>query len=151
MKFVNFTVIIKKLIHVYFFTSKHAAESHDTIIIKTPDTDVFLLCIAMSWTIGKNLFVMAGTGNRFRIIDTSAISDAYAVACLDSCLFRFIDVFNCIYTQLEEVQNIKTSMISYILLGCNSTSAFRGKGKAKPWKILQENPNFAKSFCDLGK
>ena len=37
------------------------------------------------------------------------------------------------------------------MLGCDSTSAFRGKGKAKPWKILQENPNFAKSFCDLGK
>ena len=41
--------------------SRHAAESHDTIIVKSPDTDVFLLYIAMSRTIGKNLFVMAGT------------------------------------------------------------------------------------------
>ena len=37
------------------------------------------------------------------------------------------------------------------MLGCDSTSAFRGKGKAKPWKIFQENPNYAKSFCDLEK
>ena len=68
--------------------SKHAAESHDTIIVKTPDTDVFLLCIAMRRTIGKNLFVMAGTGNRFRIIDTSAISNALGEE-LCSCLPGF--------------------------------------------------------------
>ena len=68
--------------------SKHAAKSHDTIIVKTLDTDVFLLCIAMCRTIGKNVFVMAGTGNRFQIIDTSAISDALGDE-LCSCLPRF--------------------------------------------------------------
>ena len=61
---------------------------HDTIIVKTPDTDVFLLCIAMRRTIGKNLFVMAGTGNRFRITDTSGISDALGEE-LCSCLPGF--------------------------------------------------------------
>ena len=73
--------------------SKHAAESHDTIIVKTPDTDVFFLCIAMRRTIGKNLFVMAGTGNRFRIIDTSAISNALGEE-LCSCLPGF-HAFSC--------------------------------------------------------
>ena len=38
-----------------------------------------------------------------------------------------------------------------MIVGCDSTSAFHGKGKAKPWRILQENPNLAKSFSDLGK
>ena len=47
--------------------SKHAAESYDHIIVKTPDTDVFVLCIAMQKVIGKDLKVMTGTGNKFRL------------------------------------------------------------------------------------
>ena len=56
--------------------AKHASRRHDHIIIKTPDTDVFIICVEMQKIIGKDLFVMTGTGNKFRIIDTSAISDA---------------------------------------------------------------------------
>lgn len=50
----------------------------------------------------------------------------------------------------KELQKLKERFF-YILIGCDSTSAFRGKGKAKPWKILQDNPDFVQSFCDLGK
>ena len=56
--------------------SKHAAEAHDRIIVKTPDTDVFVLCIAMQNAIGKDVYMMTGTGNKFRLIDTHAVSDA---------------------------------------------------------------------------
>ncbi|CAB4017441.1 Hypothetical predicted protein [Paramuricea clavata] len=107
--------------------SNHAAKTHDTIIARTPDTDVFLLCIAMRRTIGKKLLVMVGTGNRFRITDTSAISDVLGQE-LCSCLLGF-----------------------HAVSGCDSTSVFCGKGKAKPWKILQDNRDFVQSFCDLGK
>ena len=55
--------------------SKHAAGSHEGIIIKTPDTDVFVLCTTMQKTIAKDMFLMTGTGNRFRLIDVSAVSD----------------------------------------------------------------------------
>ena len=56
--------------------AKHASRRHDRIIIRTPDTDVFIICVAMQKTIGKDLLVMTGTGNKFRIIDTSAVADA---------------------------------------------------------------------------
>ena len=56
--------------------SKHAAEAHDRIIVKTPDTDVLVLCIAKQKTIGKDVFMMTGTGNKFRLIDTTPVSDA---------------------------------------------------------------------------
>ena len=56
--------------------SKHVAEAHDRIIVKTPDTDMLVLCIAMQKTIGKDVFMMTGTGNKFRLIDTTAVSDA---------------------------------------------------------------------------
>lgn len=56
--------------------SRHAARTHREILIKSPDTDVFVLCTAMQKTIGKKLYLMTGTGNRFRLIDICAISDA---------------------------------------------------------------------------
>lgn len=39
----------------------------------------------------------------------------------------------------------------YFLIGCDSTSAFHGKGKGKPWKILQEHLKFVESFSQLGR
>ena len=56
--------------------SRHAAEVHAEIIIKSPDTDVFVLCTAMQKTIGKKLYLMTGNGNKFRVIDVAAVSDA---------------------------------------------------------------------------
>ena len=36
-------------------------------------------------------------------------------------------------------------------IGCDSTSAFQGKGKVKPWKVLQMYPKFVESFYQLGR
>ena len=56
--------------------SKHAANAHDRIIIKSPDTDVFILCVAMQKIIGKSLLMMTGKGNKFRVTDIAAVSNA---------------------------------------------------------------------------
>ena len=55
--------------------AKHAAIENDRIIIKSPDSDVFLLCIAMQRVIEKDLYFMTGTGNRFRVIHIRAIAE----------------------------------------------------------------------------
>lgn len=57
--------------------SKHAANTHDRIIIKSTDTDVFILCVAMQKIIGKNLLMMTGNGNKFRVTDIAAVSNAH--------------------------------------------------------------------------
>ena len=54
--------------------SQHASFSHDRIIVKCSDTDVFVLCIANQNNITKPLLLMTGTGNKLCIIDISAIS-----------------------------------------------------------------------------
>lgn len=54
---------------------KAAADTHQRIIIKTPDTDVFVLCVAMQKTVDKELLMMTGTGTKFRLIDISAVSN----------------------------------------------------------------------------
>ena len=56
--------------------SKHTSETHDRIIVKTPDTDVFVVCTSMQKIINKNIYMMTGIGNKFCLIDTQAISEA---------------------------------------------------------------------------
>ena len=66
----------------------HAARVHDQIIIKSPDTDVFLLCVALQTTIGKKLFFLTGTGNNIRCIHIKPIADELGqVIC--QCLLGF--------------------------------------------------------------
>ena len=38
----------------------------------------------------------------------------------------------------------------FFLTGCDSTSAFYGKGKERPWKILQKHHEFRQTFSQLG-
>ena len=59
--------------------TKHATATNERIIIKSPDTDVFILSIAMQPAFSKELFVMTGTGNRFRCIPVSTISNKLGV------------------------------------------------------------------------
>lgn len=59
--------------------AKHAAIENDRVIIKSPDTDVFLLCIVMQRVIEKDLYFMNGTGNRFRVIHIRAIAETLGV------------------------------------------------------------------------
>ncbi|CAB3990956.1 Hypothetical predicted protein [Paramuricea clavata] len=106
---------------------KAAALSHQRIIIKSPDTDVFVLFIAMQKTIGKELLMTTGTGNKFRLIDISSILNV-----LDEELCACLPGF-------------------HGFSGCDSTSAFLGKGKVKPWKALQMNPRFMEIFSQLGR
>ena len=76
----------------------HAAVANDRVIIKSPDTDVFLLCILMQRAIGKDVYFMTGTGNRFRLIDIQAVvetMDEKVCQCLPGFhAFSGILVFN---------------------------------------------------------
>jgi hypothetical protein len=77
--------------------TKHAAVANDRVI-KSPDTDVFLLCILMQRAIEKDVYFMTGTGNRFRLIDIQAVvetMDEKVCQCLPGFhAFSGILVFN---------------------------------------------------------
>ena len=53
--------------------ANHAKETNERIIIKSPDTDVFVLSIAMQRIINKEICFMTGTGNNFRLISIQTI------------------------------------------------------------------------------
>ena len=41
-------------------------------------------------------------------------------------------------------------LIDYLFLGCDSTSAFHGKGKVTSLNMLDDYPDLYKSFADFG-
>ncbi len=80
--------------------SKHAAEAYDHIIVNTPDTDVFVLCVAMQNTIGKDVHMMTGTGNKFHLINIQAVSDSLGEL-LCTCLPGFHAFTGTVYMVLN--------------------------------------------------
>ena len=69
--------------------AKHAMNTYDSVIIKSPDIDVFILCIAMQQKLGpKNLFLTTGTGMRRRTIHINAVVNALGEA-FCRCLIGF--------------------------------------------------------------
>lgn len=56
--------------------AKHAgACTKGKIILKTPDTDVFVLCIAMQEAIEKDIVFLTGAGNNMKLIPIKKIAD----------------------------------------------------------------------------
>ena len=131
--------------------SKHASFSHDRIMVKCSDTDVLVLCIANQTNIGKPLYFITDTANKRCIIDVSAISHALGED-LCNCLPGFHAFSGKYYINLlYMLRTPPVSLITYRFLGCDSTSAFLGKGKAQLWKILNDYPEFKESFRKLGE
>ena len=52
---------------------KHACRFSKGVLIRTPDTDVILLCVAISRHLSIEVFVEAGVRDHYRIIDIEAM------------------------------------------------------------------------------
>ena len=68
--------------------ANHSKETNERIIINSPDTDVFVLSIAMQRIINKEIFFMTGTGNNFRLTSIQAIVEE-SEENLSQCLLGF--------------------------------------------------------------
>ena len=97
------------------------------MIIATEDTDVFILCLAFSKKISSNLYMKCSTQNRTRYLDitrlVSAIGDGVCQALVGLHTFT----------------------------GCDSVSAFAGRGKLGALKKLKRDQNYQRAFGELGK
>lgn len=116
--------------------AKDASSRYEDIVIFTPDTDVFILAASNLGTIGCNLFILTGTGDNRRIINLNL-----------ACENHFSRINNPDYTKemfLEALPGF------HCFTGCDSTSAFAGRGKIKPFKILIQKKEFIEAFSELG-
>ncbi|KAK1885936.1 G polyprotein [Dissostichus eleginoides] len=87
-----------------FLHAQHAAQEHKAVIIKSSDTDVAVIAVSLQADFPCSLYVFAGTGNRTRIIDIAMVSSALGTSVCSALIG--IHTFS----------------------GCDSTSAFYGKG-----------------------
>ena len=107
--------------------AKHASKAYSTIIIKSPDTDVMLLSLSFAHEITNSIFFVTGTEKNARIVNVTRLSQSYWI--LRSQALLALHVFT----------------------GCDSVSAFRGKGKIKAVQIMFESEEFCETFNKLGR
>ena len=55
--------------------ANHASHDYQSIVISTPDTDVFMITLSASTRISSSLYIMTGTKDRRRLIDMTAVTE----------------------------------------------------------------------------
>lgn len=96
------------------------------VVVRSPDTDVFILLMAYSFEIQQPLMFDTGGGNNRRLLDVHkhAAALGHDVACALPAFHAFT--------------------------GSDCTSAFVRKGKKGPLKLLRNNHNAVQAFLEVG-
>ncbi|KAK6168047.1 hypothetical protein SNE40_021951 [Patella caerulea] len=115
----------RMLLHV--FQASQSTPAPLDIILCTVDTDVFVIALWMSTVVTARLILFLMTGNRSRQLDLQAMSS----------------------TMKEQTTEALVGLHPFT--GCDSVSAFKGKGKIKALKLMLNSPQYITTFCELGK
>ena len=108
--------------------ASHAArQGYQAGVICSEDTDVFILSLAFHAEVGAALFQKCGTKTRRRVIDISKVAATVG----------------------EGVCKALIGMHAYT--GCDTVSAFSGKGKAKALKLLTTSREHQDTFTKVGQ
>ena len=106
--------------------AKDAASICEKIVIHTPDTDVFLLAVAMSQHIDSSLYIKTGVKNNVRLISIADVA-----------------------------KNLPSEDISEAIIGlhaftgCDTVNAFHGEGKIKALKLMIKE-DYVNTFKKIG-
>ena len=104
-------------------------------IIHTPDTDVFLISLGVSFQITAELFIRAGTQNKARIISLSKVKVALQTK-----------------YELCDMQLVSMALLGiHSFTGCDTISSFSGKGKVKPLQLMLKNQSCIEFFASFGE
>ncbi|XP_068232399.1 uncharacterized protein [Palaemon carinicauda] len=109
------------------FHAKHAAPHVSSIIMIAEDTDIILLCLAFHKEIDCSVYVKCGTATRTRYISISKVSAALG-------------------------HNVCASLLGlHSFTGCDTVSAFIGRGKLAALKLLMTHDHFRDVISKLGE
>ena len=98
----------------------------DRIVVKSPDTDVFLLLMTFAEAMGKSIIFDTGAGNNRRQINMSKLSSSIPY-------------------------NLREAILGFhAFTASDTTSCFAGKGKVRPLKLLKQDPSTIDVFARLG-
>ena len=107
--------------------AKGAAFSNEAIIIVSEDTDVLILAAAKAFEVDANIYQKRGNQTRTRFVNVTEISNILGTI-ISSCLPGL-----------------------HAFTGCDSVSAFAGKGKATALKLVRRQANFQQIFSEFGE
>ena len=111
-----------------FLHAAHASQQgYETIVIKSPDTNVGVLAVYYSSQISGSLILATGTENKWRFIDVNGVSQKYG-------------------------ENICEALPGLpVFTGCDSVSAFSGKGKQSAVKVILKDEGLCETMKELGQ
>lgn len=95
---------------------------YKSAVVRTPDTDIFIILLQHAHHIALTIYLDIGTGKHRQIVNISELAESKGT---DYC------------TMLLGV---------YVFTGEDVTSAFKGKGKVGPLKKLHSNPKYHTAF-----
>ncbi|CAB4008051.1 Hypothetical predicted protein [Paramuricea clavata] len=105
----------------------YAANTCSDVIIVSPDIDVLVIGVSLQPLIAAHLYFHTGKGADLRTIDIKAIQESIG----DDARQSFIGL--------------------HCFTGCESVSAFYGRGKTKAFNLLLNDKNLCSAFEDLGE
>ena len=108
--------------HVVLYLNHAVKLGFKSAVVRTPDTDIFMILLYHSHLIDITIFLDTGTGKNRKLINISELGESFG---RDYCC---------------------TLLGYYVFSGEDCTSSFKGKGKVAPLKKLQKNPKFHKAF-----
>ena len=117
--------------------AKYASNSYDRILIASPDTDVFVLCVSFQNYIDGRIYFLSGVKNSRRIIEIKAVGENF-VTSMNVC------------NATDEL--FLASIIGFhSFTGCDTVSTFSGRGEAKPLKPVTKILRYTEAFSMFGK
>uniref|UniRef100_UPI00358F73A3 uncharacterized protein n=1 Tax=Myxine glutinosa TaxID=7769 RepID=UPI00358F73A3 len=104
-----------------------AARTYDDVIIVSPDTDVFIIGIALQFLVPTHMSFHTGRGVNSRTIDLQSVRDSIG-------------------------DDVSQALIGlHCFTGCDSVSSFYGKGKKKAFNLLLKERELCNALKDLGE
>ena len=108
-------------------TTHAANEGYNSVLVCSEDTDVFILSLAFSNEIGASLFLKSGSRKRTKVVDITKVA-----ASLGSKVCKGV-------------------LGMHAFTGCDTVSAFAGRGKAQALKLLKKNTGSQEALTELGQ
>ena len=107
---------------VILYINYAKAQGFKSVVVRTPDTDIFFILLYHAHNIQMKIYVDIGVGKKRKLINVSELASELGR--------EWCTVLLCFY----------------VFTGEDCTSAFKGKGKVAPLKKLMKTPKFHRAF-----
>ena len=114
-----------------------ANNNFEHVLVASPDTDVFIILLSISSVLNSNMYFLTGVKDSRRIIDVTQVGN------------NMMDTLN--PKGVDREQLMKSLIGFHSFTGCDTISAFAGKGKVKPLKLMVNNLKYLEAFSKLGE